>query len=169
MQTPRRTGSVLLTAVAAVLLLAACSDGGAQSQGDAKQPGDDVKASSDSSTCDQAGKDAVQAIDAANTSGTDIILADVVPSGSVWYVSTNLSGSDVDENGSPVIGLWGTSTDPTKASFDGTLTPLNGAAKKFSDTTSSSMATTGASDYSASGDAAKRVVACAKTDAATVQ
>lgn len=155
--------------VAAALLLVGCRDGGAQSQGNAKQPGDDVKASADSSSCAQASQDVVKAIDSANTSGTNIILADVVSSGGVWYVSTNLSGSDVDENGSPVIGLWGTSTDPTKDSFSGSLTPVNAAATKFTDASASSMTTAGASDYSATGSAAKRVIACAKTDAATVQ
>lgn len=154
-----RTTTVAASLASAVIavLLAGCSDAGAQNGNPVgKGPASDDPARIH---CPVAAKEAVDAIDAAVGSHADTDFASVRRGDGGWYLGASIAPNTKDDPNDDDVTVWATTSDPTSASFDGPLWPVNRAARDAAadeEGGASSMPTAFADDS----DAARSVEQC---------
>ena len=149
--------------VASGLLLTGCGAEGAQNPNPVgKVPGSEESATRtdpgqrNTSPCQIASEDAVDALDQALGSHDNTDLANVREGDGGWYVAASVAPNTKDDPNDDEIGVWVTTSDPTADTFDGEFAPLNENAKA-----ATTDATTAPSEFSATSDAAKQVESCA--------
>jgi hypothetical protein len=168
MKTRGKISAALVGAATIALLLTGCHPdandiGGAQNldpvgrvPGSSASPTDPSQRNT--SACEIASSATVDAIDAAVGSHDNTDVANVRKGGGGWYVGASIAPSNDDPNDDEVT-VWATTTDPTADGFDGTLYPVNEAAKDAV-ADEGNGASTAPSSFDASSETAKQVVSC---------
>ncbi|MGN6407040.1 MAG: hypothetical protein ACTHMH_01740 [Curtobacterium sp.] len=159
-----KTVTALVGAGTIALLLTSCYGAGAQNGNPVgKGPAGDDPA--ETVQCAVAAKEAVDAIDAAVGGHDDTDYASIRKGDGGWYLGASITPNQKDDPNEDEVTVWATTSDPTSEEFDGTVYPVNEAAKTAV-ADESTDATAAPSGFSADADAAQAVAQCviASTD-----